>query len=87
MLGCGAASGEGGRVRAPRGGDAPDLGPTVRRAQGLRICHGHLPARRLAERVVSPAPKVVGRDTLRPSFAPDNCVHAKFAEFTFHALV
>jgi hypothetical protein len=27
-----------------------------------------------------------GLYSLRPSFAPDNCVHAKFAEFTFYEL-
>jgi hypothetical protein len=48
--------------RTPWGGDAPALGPTVRRAQGLRVCHRCLPTPRLAERVVSP-PKVLGPDT------------------------
>jgi hypothetical protein len=52
----------------PRGGDAPALGPTVRRAQGRRICHRRRPARSLAERVVCPPPKVLGLDT--PKDAP-----------------
>ena len=59
------------------GGDAPALGPTVRRAQGRRICHRLLPARRLAEGIASPPPKVLGRDTLRPSFASRTCGRGK----------
>ena len=58
-----ASSEEGGR--APWGGDAPTLEPTVRCAQAQRICHRRLPARRLAERVVSPHPKVLGRNTTK----------------------
>jgi hypothetical protein len=46
----------------------PPLGATVRRAQGLRICHRCLPTRRLAERVVSP-PKVLGPDTPKDTLA------------------
>jgi hypothetical protein len=44
-------------------GTHPPLDATVCRAQGQRICHRCLPARRLAERVVCPPPKVLGRDT------------------------
>ena len=51
-------------------GTRPPLVATVRHAQGQRICHQCLPARRLAERVVSPPPKVLGLGTSRPSFAP-----------------
>ena len=57
-----ASSEEGGRV-LQGGGDTPDLGRTVRHAQGQRICYRRLPARRLAERVVPPPPKVLGRIT------------------------
>ena len=52
------------------GGDAPAPEPTVGRAQAQRIRHSRLPIRRLAERVVFPPPKVLGRNTLGSSFAP-----------------
>ncbi len=54
-------------TRAPQGeGTRPPLGATVRRAQAQRTCHRCLPARRLAERVVSPPPKVLGRSPVEP---------------------
>jgi hypothetical protein len=59
------------------GGDAPALGPTLRRAQGQRICHRRLPARRLAERVMCPPPKVVGRDTPKDTPARSNTLSTR----------
>jgi hypothetical protein len=54
-------------ARSQGEGIRPPLDATVRRAQAQRICHGRLPTRRLAERVVCPPPKGLG--TSRPSFA------------------
>jgi hypothetical protein len=46
-------------------GTRPPLGATVRHTQAQRICHRRLPTRRLAERVVSPPPIRLGRDTTK----------------------
>jgi hypothetical protein len=53
-------------------GTRPPLDATVGRAHGQRICHRRLPARRLAERVVSPYPNVLGRDTPQDTLAVRN---------------
>jgi hypothetical protein len=45
------------------GGKHPPFDATVRHAQAQRICHQRLPARSLVERVVSPPPIGLGRDT------------------------
>src|SRR5215213_3870936 len=51
-------------------GTRPPLDAIVRHAQGQRICHQRLPARRLAERVVSPPPPTgLGRDTTKDILA------------------
>jgi hypothetical protein len=46
-------------------GSRPPLDTTVRRTQAQHIGHRRQPARHLAERVVSPHPEVLGRDTTK----------------------
>jgi hypothetical protein len=54
-------------------GTRPPLDATLRRSQGQRICYRHLRAQRLAERVVSSPPKVLGLDTQKDDPGPLGC--------------
>ena len=50
-------------------GRTQPIGATVRHVQAQCIAHRRLPARSLAERVVSPPPKVVGRNNTKDILA------------------